>query len=70
MYYCIQPYLFFSKQLNGPKYFYVSLTIQLNISHFFAHSWIAKVQFLTILPNDSHLFAHSLNVKQFHLTHR
>ena len=30
----IQNYAFIGTQLNGSKYFYVSLTIQLNISHY------------------------------------
>ena len=33
----IQYYLFVCTQLNGSKYSYVSLTIQLNISHLFTH---------------------------------
>ena len=52
-----------STKLNGFKYCYVSLTIQLNISHFFIHNQMIK-QF-----NLSHLFAHSLNIKSFYLTH-
>ena len=39
-------------QLNGSKYYDVSLTIQLNISHLFIHSYIdQKVLFLTIQSN-------------------
>ena len=34
----IQHYLFVCILLNGSKYYYVSLTIQLNISHLFTHS--------------------------------
>ena len=34
----IQHYSFISTQLNGSKYCYVSLTIQLNRSHLFTYS--------------------------------
>ena len=33
-----EPELIFYVQLNGSKYFYVSLTIQLNISHLFTNN--------------------------------
>ena len=33
---------YFCTQLNGSKYWYISLTIQLNISHLFTHSWMIK----------------------------
>ena len=33
----------FESKLNGFNYYYLSLTIQLNISHLFAHSWIIKL---------------------------
>ena len=38
----------FCTQLNGPKYAYVSLTIQLNISHLFTHSSLIE-QFVAVL---------------------
>ena len=38
----IQHYSFVCTQLNGSKYCYVSLTIQLSISHLFTHSWMIK----------------------------
>ena len=34
----IQIYLFVYTQLNSSKYCYVSITIQLNLSHLFTHS--------------------------------
>ena len=48
-------------------YFYVSPTIQLNISHLFTHSWMIK-QFY--FKQFSWAEVHSLIVKQFYLTHR
>ena len=39
----IQHYSFICAQLNGSKYCYVSLTIQLNLSHLFALSGEAPV---------------------------
>ena len=45
------------------KYCYVSLTIQLNISHLFTQLNDQTVLFLTIQFNINHLFALSLNVK-------
>ena len=41
-----QRYSFFCSQLNGPKYCYVSLTIQLKISHLFKHSLNVKLFYL------------------------
>ena len=38
----IQYYSFVCTQLNSPKFCYVSLTIQFNISHLFAHSSISN----------------------------
>ena len=52
-----------STNLNGSKY--VSLTIQLNISHFFTQLNGQAIQF-----SISDLFALSVNVKQCYLTHR
>ena len=52
------------------KYCYVSLTIQLNISHLFKQLNDQTVLFLTIQFSLSHLFAPSLNVQQFYITHR
>ena len=34
--------LIFRMQLNGSKYYYASVTFQLNISHLFIHSEIIK----------------------------
>ena len=31
-----------SSKLNGSKYCYVSLAIQLNMSHLFTHTWMIK----------------------------
>ena len=64
----IQHYSFVYTQLNGFKYCYVSVTIQLNNSHFL---YTVKWSNSSISNNSishSHLFAHSLNVKQFYLT--
>ena len=58
-----------STKLDGSKYCYVSLTVQLNISHLFTHSWMIRVQF-QIQFSINYLFAHSLNVKEFYLTHK
>ena len=49
---------------------YVSLSIQLNISHLFRLLNDQTVLFLKIQFSISHFFAHRLNVKQFYLTHR
>ena len=35
---CVCVFRKHKSKLNGSKYCYVSLTIQLNISHFFSHS--------------------------------
>ena len=48
----------------------MSLTIQLNISHFFTQLNDHTVVFETIIFSMSHLFALSLNVKQFYVTPR
>ena len=58
-----------STKLNGPNYYYVPQTIQLNISYLFILLNDETVLFLTIQFSQSHLFALSLNVKQFYLTH-
>ena len=42
-----EPKLIFFLHINGSKYCYVSLTIQLNISHFFALSLNIKQLYLT-----------------------
>ena len=57
---------FFYTTLNGSKYCYVSLTIQLNISHLFTQLNIQTGLFLTIQFSISHLFALSLNFKHFY----
>ena len=51
-----------STKLNGSKYWYVSLTIQLNISHLFMQLNDQTVLFQAIQFTISHLFAFSLNV--------
>ena len=56
-------------ELNGFKYCYVSLKIQLNIGQLFTHKDL-KVLFQIIRFSLSDLFALSLNVKQFYLTYR
>ena len=58
-----------STKLNGSKYCNVSLTIQLNISHY---KWLNNqtVLFQTIHFSTSHLFVLRLDVKQLYLTHR
>ena len=61
--YSIQCYSFICIQLTGSKYCYVSLTIQVEISHLFTQLNDQIVLFLTIQFNISHLFAHSWNVK-------
>ena len=61
---------FFYIQLNGSKYYYVSLTIQLNTSHLFTQLNDEIILFQTSQFNTSLLLAHSLNVKQFYLTQR
>ena len=35
-------------QLNGFNYFYVTQTIQFNISHLFVHIWIGKQSYLIL----------------------
>ena len=55
--YSIQHYSFVCTQLNGSKYFYASLTIQLNICHLFTQLNNQSVLFLTIQFNIIHLFA-------------
>ena len=59
--------IFFSPQLNGSKYCYVSLLIQHQL---FVCTQLNNqtVLFLTIQFSISHLFADSLNIKQFCLT--
>ena len=53
-----------STKLNGFKYCYVSLTIQLNMSHFFYTQLNDQtVLFQAIQFSISHLFVHNLNVK-------
>ena len=54
-------YYSFAKRLNGFKYCYVSLIIQLNISHLFTLLHDQSVLFLTIQFSVSHLSAHCLN---------
>ena len=54
--------------LNGSKYCYVSLTIQLNINHLFTELNNQTVLFQTIQFTISHWFALSLSIKQFYLT--
>ena len=68
----IQLNLFVDAQLKSSKYYYVSLTIQLNKSFVYTPLNDQTVLFLTIWLNQNHLFAHSLNVnvKLFYLTHR
>ena len=55
-----------STKLNGSKYCYVSLTIQLNITHLFTQLNGETVLFQIIQFSISHFF----NVKQFYLNHR
>ena len=59
-----------STKLNGSKYCYVSLIIQLNITHLFTQLNDQIVLFQAIQFSISHLFALSLNAKQFYLIHR
>ena len=60
-----------STKLNSSKYCYVSLTIQLNISHLFIHSINNQiVLFQTIQFSISHLLALNLTVEQLYLPHR
>ena len=59
-----------STKLDGSKYWFVSLTIQLKHQSFVytqLNDWTVKFQ--AIQSNIRHLFAHSLIVKQFYLTH-
>ena len=55
-----------SIKLNGSKYCYVSLTIQLNMSFVYTQLNDQTVLFLTIQFSISHLFALILNIKQFY----
>ena len=58
----IQHYSSLCQQLNGSKYCYVKLTIQLNICHLFTHcSMVKEFYFLKFL---SHLFARIFNMTQ------
>ena len=59
-----------STKLNSFKYYNVSITNQLNISHLFTSLNDQIFLFQTIQSSKSHLFALNLNVKQFYLTHR
>ena len=59
---------FLYTQLNDSKYYYVSPTIRLNISHLFTQLNDQAVLFQTIQFSVSHSFELSLNVKQFSLT--
>ena len=52
-----QHYLFVCTQLNGSNYYYVSLTIHLDISHLFTQLNGQIVQFLAIQFSVIHLFA-------------
>ena len=55
-----------STKLNSSKYCYVSLTIQLNISHSFTHGYLTMSKRMTdqtVQFSISHLFALGLNVK-------
>ena len=56
--------------VNDSKYCYVSLTIQLNISHLFTQLNDQTVPFQKNQFSISHLFTLSLHVKQFYLTNR
>ena len=63
--------------LNGFRYCYESLTIQLNITHLFTRLNDETVLFQAIQLSISRLFPlslnvklHTLNVRQFYLTHR
>ena len=66
--YSPEHYSFICTQLNGFKYCYVFLIIQLNISYLFTELNNQTIIFLKIQFSISHLFTHSLNVKQFYLT--
>ena len=57
-----------STKLNGFKYYNVSLTIQLNISHLF-FVLLHSLKDQTIQFSINHLFALRFNIKQFYLTH-
>ena len=66
-----------STKLNGSKYYYISLTIQLSLSFVYTQLNGQTVLFQAIQFGISHLFAlslnvkvHSLDVKQFYLIHR
>ena len=60
---------FFCPQLDGFKYCYLSLEIQLNISHYIQFN-DQTVLLLTIEFHVRHLLVHSFNGEQFYLTHR
>ena len=57
-------------KINSLKYCYISLKIQLNISHLFTQLNDQRVLFRTIQFGICHFFALKLNVKQFYLSHR
>ena len=60
-----------TSKLNGSKYCYVTLTIQLNIKLFvYKQLNDQTVLFQVIQLSINHLFALSLKVKQYYLTHR
>ena len=63
-------YKYESTNLNSSKYSYVSLTIQLNISHLSTHSYMIKQFYFKQFSLACHLFVLNLNVKQFYFTHR
>ena len=54
-----------STKLYSSNYCYVSLTIQLNISHLFTQLNDQTILFLTSQFSISHLYTLSLNIKQF-----
>ena len=49
-------------QINDTKYCYLSLTIQLNISHLFTHLNDQRLLFQAIQSGISNLFSFSFNV--------
>ena len=55
-------------KFNVFRYYYVSLTIQLSINHFFTNDQTVLLQ--AIQSSISYLFALNLHVKQFCLTHK
>ena len=68
--YYIQHNSFTCTQLNSSKYYYVSLTILLNISHLFTHIKWSNSSIFNNQFSITNLFALGLNVKQFYLTKR